>query len=367
MAGLKVDLKYLFAGGKPLTAKFSLPADGAGITVLFGPSGSGKSTLLHFFAGIKKPDSGIIQWGGQTWFDSSQKVNLPPQKRSAGLLFQEYPLFPHLTVSSNIAYGLNRLPLPVKKERIRSWIDALHLQGKEKRYPNALSGGERQRVALAQTLAPRPDLLLLDEPFSALDRPMRSAIRSDVRRMICGAGKSAILVTHDLEDALALGDHIIILSEGKILQEGSPLEIFSRPANPSVAKIVGVENFQPARVVEMRDGMASLAVKKESLLALAPVDPSAALVEKQNCFISFRAEEIVLEKGKPQKSSARNHLEGIVREIIPAGLKARVVIDCGFLLAAGITTQAVEDLSLCPGEKITAVIKASAIQILPSE
>ncbi len=365
--GLTVDLKYLFEGGNSLEVGFALPSDYSGITVLFGPSGSGKSTLLHFLAGIKKPDSGIIRCGRQTWFDSSQKENWPPQNRSLGLLFQEYPLFPHLTISANIGYGLNRLPLPEKRDRIRFWIDHLHLQRKEDRYPNALSGGERQRVALAQTMAPQPDLVLLDEPFSALDRPMRSDMRGVVKRTICDTGKAGILVTHDLADALALGDHIIILSEGKILQEGSPLEIFSRPALSSVAKIVGVENLHPARTIETIDGMTALAVGKGKLFAVGLVDQFAVVAPKQECFISFRAEEVILERGKPRQSSARNHLSGTVQEIVSTGAQIRVIIDCGFSLAASITKQAAEDLSLRPGAEITAVIKASAIQILPSE
>ncbi|MFQ5949067.1 MAG: ABC transporter ATP-binding protein, partial [Nitrospiria bacterium] len=237
-----VDLEYFFPNRASLSTGFSLPIDGAGITVLFGPSGSGKSTLLHFLAGIKNPDRGLIRFGDRLWFDAGKKVSLPPQKRSAGLLFQDYPLFPHLTVSRNIAYGLNRLPTSERKDRVKRWIDRLKLRGKEGQYPNALSGGEQQRVALAQTLAPQPRLVLLDEPFSALDRSTRSDIRVEVKRTIHDAGILAIVVTHDLADAMALGDHIIILSEGKILQQGNPLEIFSRPALPSVAEIVGVEN-----------------------------------------------------------------------------------------------------------------------------
>jgi len=361
--GLTVDLKYVFEEGGSLTTGFALPTDSPGITVLFGPSGSGKSTLLHFLAGIKKPDSGIIRFGPKTWFDGSQKIFLSPQKRSVGLLFQDYPLFPHLTVSGNISFGLNGLPLSERKDRIRSWNNRLKLQGKEERYPNALSGGERQRVALAQTMAPQPDLVLLDEPFSALDRPMRAGVRGEVKRILCETGNAAILVTHDLEDALSLGDHIIILYEGKILQQGSPLEVFGRPALPSVARIVGVDNLHPASVIETIDGMAVLAVGKGRILAVAPVDQVAP---KQDCFISFRAEEVILERGKPRQSSARNHLSGIIQEIIPIGPQMRVMIDCGFLLTASITKQAVEDLSLRPGEEITAVIKASAIQILPS-
>jgi len=365
--GLTVDFEYVFEEGGSLTAGFTLPNNSPGITVLFGPSGSGKSTLLHFLAGIKKPDSGSIRFGQQTWFDDNQKVFLSPQKRSVGLLFQDYPLFPHLTVSGNIGFGLNRLLLPERKDRIRSWSDLLNLQGKEERYPNTLSGGERQRVALAQTLAPQPDLVLLDEPFSALDRPMRAGVRAEVKRIICNTGKAAILVTHDLEDALALGDHIIILSQGKVLQKGSALEVFGRPALPSVAKIVGVDNLHPASVIETIDGMAVLAVGKGRLLAVAPVDQVAAVAPKQDCFISFRAEEVILERGKPRQSSARNHLSGNIKEIISVGSQMRVMIDCGFLLTASITKQAVEDLSLRPGEEITAVIKASAIQILPTE
>ncbi|MFQ5780159.1 MAG: ABC transporter ATP-binding protein [Nitrospiria bacterium] len=356
-----VDLEYFFPNRASLSTGFSLPIDGAGITVLFGPSGSGKSTLLHFLAGIKNPDRGLIRFGDRLWFDAGKKVSLPPQKRSAGLLFQDYPLFPHLTVSRNIAYGLNRLPTSERKDRVKRWIDRLKLRGKEGQYPNALSGGEQQRVALAQTLAPQPRLILLDEPFSALDRSTRSDIRVEVKRTIHDAGILAIVVTHDLADAMALGDHIIILSEGKILQQGNPLEIFSRPALPSVAEIVGVENLLPARVIETTGGMAVLAVGKGRLMGVGSVAP------KQPCFVSFRAEEVLLERGRPAQSSARNHLSGFVREVVQTGSQARVIVDCGFPLTAHVTQQAIEDLSLRPGAEVTAVIKASAIQILPSE
>ncbi len=359
-SALFVDLDYRFSKGGQLKVSFSIALDMPSTTVIFGPSGSGKSTLLHCLAGIETPDTGNIRLGDLDWFNKSKNQNLRPQDRSVGLLFQDYPLFPHLNIFKNTAYGLHGLSKQERKERVQSWMDLFGLRGKENRYPDELSGGERQRAALAQILASQPRLLLLDEPFSALDLHARNNLHEKLRTWIHEQKGTVIMVTHDLSEALAFADRFIILSEGKILQEGSPMDIFSRPALPSVAKIVGIENVLPGKIFSTEGDMLTLAVGKAHLVASGLGQP------QQPCFAAIRAEEIVLEIGKAAQSSARNRINGVILEIISHGPHAKVKIDCGFPLTASITQQSALDLSLKAGMDIVAVIKASAIHVLPA-
>lgn len=356
---LAVDLEYPFSKGGALRARFSVPLDAPRIVVLFGPSGSGKSTLLHCLAGLLQPVTGTIRYGETTWFDSTQRISLPPQRRSAGLLFQEPSLFPHLTVQENIAYGLRREPRAESKAAARRWIERFQLAGKEDRFPISLSGGEQQRVALARTLAPRPRLVLLDEPFSALDLRTRGEVREAFRQSIQEERSVALVVTHDLADAITLGGEIILLAGGTILQQGPPLEVFSRPATPEAARIVGVENLLPARVIESAAGRVVLEVGKGRLIGVGEAPPGG------RGLVSIRAEEVILERGAPDQSSARNRLHGFVQELIPTGAQVRVIVDCGFPLTALVTRQAAEELALQPGAAITSVIKASSVHLIP--
>ncbi len=358
MLDLRFDLQYRFPKGGMLTASLSILSDSSSIAVILGPSGSGKTTLLHCLAGVQKPDSGYILTGGTTYFDSEKNIDFPARDRSIGLLFQDAPLFPHLSVSKNMTYGLKEESASDLKSIVGEWCKRFGLSEKADRHPDELSGGERQRVALAQTLAPKPSLLLLDEPLSALDPVTRTDIRKKLRDWLIHEKRSALIVTHDLAEALALSDYLIIMSEGCILQHGDPMEIFSRPAVPQVAKIVGVENLLPGIILEVTEGIVHLGVGKAELAAIGSGLPN------ESCFVAIRAEEVILERGQARTSSARNHLQGRVQEIIPYGFQVGVVIDCGFLLTARITEQSRQDLGLCLGAEITAVIKASAIQVL---
>lgn len=358
---LNVEIHYPLPKGGGLQARFSVPIGSPRIVVLFGPSGGGKSTLLHCLAGLLQPERGEIRHGDSVWFDGAQGISLPPQKRSVGLLFQDYSLFPHLTVRENISYGLRRWNREERDRAVGRWIDRFHLAGKEDRFPSSLSGGEQQRVALARALAPRPPLLLLDEPFSALDLRTRALIRAEVRQWVQEERAVALVVTHDIVDAMTLGEDLIVLSEGAILQRGDSLDVFSRPASPEVAKIVGVENLLPAQVLLASEDRVVLEVGKGRLISVGEAPP------RGRCFVSVRAEEVVLERGQPLQSSARNRLAGFIQELIPVGAQVRVVVDCGFSLTALVTRQAVEELSLRPGAEITAVIKASSVHLIPIE
>lgn len=213
------------------------------ILALVGESGSGKTTLLRILAGLESPDEGEIKLDGHA-ISAPGKV-LPPEQRGIGMVFQHHALFPHLTVEKNIAFGIRHLPRQERAARIETLLELIGLPGFGKRYPHELSGGERQRIALARALAPQPRLLLLDEPFSSLDARLRQSVRDDTRAVLKQHGTTAIFVTHDTDDALAVADAIVVIREGEVQQCGAPLEIYRAPANSYVASFFGICNFIP--------------------------------------------------------------------------------------------------------------------------
>jgi molybdate transport system ATP-binding protein len=334
------------------------PTDRFSITVLFGASGCGKTTTLRCLAGLDRPDEGRITFGPTSWFDAERDVFLSPQKRDIGYLFQEYALFPHLTVAGNIAYGLTRLSRVAQRQRVADVLGLFHMSGLDHRYPHQLSGGEQQRIALARVMVRRPRLLLLDEPLSALDQPTREQLRPELRRLLVQFGVPVILVTHDRNEAMALADHLIVLDHGKVRQEGAVEEVFSRPSDVEVAQIVGMMNVQPGRVVNAQDGLVTVAVGDKQLVALAPPSPA------QEVYVCIRAEEVALEKGNSTKASPRNRLAGIISSLSTEGPLVRVAMDCGFPLHALVTKTARNELDLREGDAITALVKTPSVHLI---
>lgn len=214
--------------------------------VLLAPSGAGKSLLLNLIAGLTQADGGFVRLDGETLFDRAAGINLPIRKRRIGYLFQDYALFPHLTVEENIAFGL-----PAGEARhpaVNRWVRFFQLEGREKSKPGELSGGQQQRVAMARTLASRPRVLLLDEPFSALDRRIREALYSEVQKLKTELSLPVILVTHDFVEAQMLGDRVSVLEEGRVLESGPKGLIFAQPQRHETARFLGVDNVLPATV-----------------------------------------------------------------------------------------------------------------------
>jgi molybdate transport system ATP-binding protein len=216
---------------------------GRELAVLFGYSGAGKSMTLNSIAGLMKPDEGHVSLGSKTCFDSGLNLNLRPQERPFGYVFQDSALMPHMTVRGNILFGAKGMGKDEKHERAREMVKAFHLKGLEDKMPSEISGGQKQRVALARALIGRPGALLLDEPFSALDNP----IRVEMRRLLRGVRDEfdipVVLVTHDIYEANELADRVIIYCDGKVAQSGPPSEVFSRPATQEVATLVNAERL----------------------------------------------------------------------------------------------------------------------------
>ncbi len=213
-------------------ANVSLELGHRQIRAIAGESGCGKTTLMRVVAGLETPDSGRVFIHGQDLTEAR------PEQRNVGLVFQEYALFPHLTVLKNISYGLRKMPVAEKRRIVSDMLQLVNLPGVESRYPHQLSGGQQQRVAIARALAPSPSLLLFDEPFSNLDPIRRRELRERIRAMVMDSGISALIVTHDIGDALKVADQITILSEGKVVQSCTPTETRQCPANDYVAKLV---------------------------------------------------------------------------------------------------------------------------------
>jgi molybdate transport system ATP-binding protein len=236
---LTFDIVRRFRRGPVIRARASWPLEGEQVTVLFGPSGAGKTTLLRALAGLDRPEAGAITFAGETWFDAARRVHVPPQARGVGMLFQEYALFPHLTVAGNVAFGLSGRPRAERRARVEELAASFEIADLLHSRPGELSGGQRQRVALARALAPRPRLLLLDEPLSALDAPTREALRAELRQLLERTGVPAVVVTHSRTEARALGHRLAVIVGGAIRQVGPVEDVLAAPADAEVARAVG--------------------------------------------------------------------------------------------------------------------------------
>jgi len=344
---LIADIVRQFELGPRIEASIRV-ADAATITILFGPSGAGKTTILRCIAGLDRLTSGRIVFDGVDW------TCVPPQKRPVGYLFQDYALFPHLRVRDNIGYSVKHSSFAV--EQIAATLKVTELLD---RWPSELSGGQQQRVALARALARKPRLLLLDEPLSALDVKTREHVRSELVHILRNLGIPAIVVTHDWVDALTLGDQMLVLSAGRVLQTGPPQDVLTKPEHPEVAAAAGVETVVSGRIQRRDRGVAFMEVGSANLIAAEPAGNDI------DFYVCIRGEDVTLEKGRAEQSSARNHLQGRVEQILPAGVLMKVTIDVGFNIVALVTRQAIADLGLVNGSEVFAVFKASAVHLIP--
>lgn len=239
----EVSVSY---GGAPVLDRFSLLVRAGEFVSVLGRSGVGKTTALRVIAGFERVSAGYVRVGGM--LVGSSFVHIPPDRRRVGVVFQDYALFPHLTVAENVAFGLQGLDRREREARVRPVIEMTGLAGLERRYPHEMSGGQQQRVALARALAPRPVALLLDEPFSNLDRDLRATLRREVRDIVKRAGATTVLVTHDREEALALADRVAVMGGGRVEQIGTPEDVYERPVSPQVARMTGPCEVIPGTV-----------------------------------------------------------------------------------------------------------------------
>jgi tungstate transport system ATP-binding protein len=281
-------------------------------------------------------------------------------RRRMAVVFQE-PLLLDATVESNVGTGLalRGVPREERRARVRDWLGRFGISELASRPARALSGGEAQRTSLARALVLEPEVLLLDEPFAALDEPTRQALIDDLARLLAQTGAATVFVTHDREEALRLGDRLAVLMAGRVRQEGTPQQVFAAPADEEVAAFVGIETIAAGRVESVADGLALVRVGGRPIEAGGDVRPGDAVL------VCLRPEDITLgptADGAP--TSARNHLPATVTRVTSAGAWARVEIDAGFPAVSLITRQSLEDLALAPGSAVVATFKAAAVHLI---
>jgi len=312
---------------------------------LAGPSGAGKTTILRAVAGLVTPARGRIALDGETWLDTERGVSLRPEERSVGFVFQDYALFPHLTVAQNVGFAA-QARVPELLERFR--IDHL-----AKARPGELSGGERQRVALARALAREPRVLLLDEPTAALDAHTRAAVRLELRDLLHEIGLPTLLVTHDFEDAAALAARVGVLVEGRIVQLGSPTDLVDAPADAFVASFTG-GNLIPGLASRRERGLTEVALETGGFLY------STDELEGRVGVVVHPWEISVARKAPAD--SALNHVRAPILALTPAGNRVRVRVGH---LTAEVTAASAERLGLRQGDVVVASFKATATRLVP--
>jgi molybdate transport system ATP-binding protein len=312
---------------------------------LVGPSGAGKSSVLRAIAGLLRPERGRVAAGGRTWLDTAARVDLPPERRSVGLVFQEYALFPHLDVRRNVAFG--------GAARAGELLERLRISHLARARPGDLSGGERQRVALARALARDPAVLLLDEPLSALDAHTRGVVRGELAELLAELRLPTLLVTHDFEDAAALADRIGVVVEGRVLQLAPAAELVAAPANAFVASFTGA-NLLHGTARPAADGLTEI-VLDDGRSAFS-ADPGAGRVA-----VAVYPWEVAVARAEPS-DSAVNHIRGEIRSLVGLGNRVRVRVGP---LTAEITAASAERLGLREGETVVASFKATAARLVP--
>jgi len=321
---------------------------GAETVALVGPSGAGKSSILRVVAGLLRPERGVVGYGDETWLDTTRGVDVPPERRRVGLVFQEYALFPHLDVRGNVAFGAtDRRLVPELLERLR--IGSL-----ARARPHEISGGERQRVALARALARRPDVLLLDEPLSALDAHTRATVRAELHEFLAELRMPTLLVTHDFEDAATLADRVGVLVQGRILQLGRPQDLVAAPSDSFVASFTGA-NLLVGRAAPGRDGLTEV-ILDSGAGSLWSTDAATGRVA-----VAVYPWEVSLSREAPDDSVV-NHLRAPVASVVELGNRVRVRVGP---ITAEVTTSSAARLGLRQGEVVVASFKATGARLLP--
>ena len=320
--------------------------------IILGPSGAGKSILLETIAGIHRPDSGRII------LDGADITDHPARLRNIGMVYQDYMLFPHLTIEKNIGFGLKQLGRPASEIKeatgeISSLLGISHLLS---RSPDTLSGGEQQRVAIARALIIKPRILLLDEPLSALDAITRRKMRSELARIPSLTGVSVIHITHHAEDLISLGHRSAVMDEGTIVQVGDPDEIFKNPQTPFVAAFTGMENLFTGIARESNEG---------KIIRVGPVKIHTITRYNGPVHCGIRSEDLIFSR-EFLKSSARNVLKATVIKIRLMGSLAWVVVDCGICLTGVLTIRSMYDLKIDEGDTVFITFKASAVMVFPN-
>ncbi|HKG35896.1 MAG TPA: ABC transporter ATP-binding protein [Solirubrobacterales bacterium] len=343
---------------RQLRIDLRLAVPGHGRIALVGPSGAGKSTMLRIVAGLHRPERGVVRLGDQVWLDTGAGVFRPPEERRCGFLFQSYALFGHLDVRRNVAYGLRGVPRAerrVRTDRMLERFGVLHLAEAD---PGELSGGERQRVALARALAPKPAVLLLDEPLAALDPTSRASAIRELGSMLGDVKVPTIIVTHDFHEAALLADRLVVVERGRIVQQGPPSRIASAPATPFVGEFAGASVLF-GRAEGIEDGTTT--VRLDGGGTVRSAEPGAGRVA-----VSVFPWEVAVELDLgAHRDSALNRIPAEITTMTEVGSRVRVGLALPQPMAAEVTSASAQALELQAGMAVNAVWKATATRVTP--
>jgi molybdate transport system ATP-binding protein len=334
-----------------------------GITILFGPSGAGKTTTLDCIAGLVEPDEGRIATREQILFDSTLAINLPPQLRRVGYVFQDLALFPHLTVQGNVEYGLSRLNSEQRKQRSAAILESFRIAHLSSRRPGQISGGEQQRAALARALVIDPTILLLDEPLAALDAATKSKIVDDLRAWNHEHHVPIVYVTHSREEVFALGERVIVLENGRPVAQGTPHAVMSAPRMETVAQLAGFENIFDATVIAAHEERGTMLCR----LSETGVEIETPLVRAgvgSGLRVGIRAGDILLASLPPVGLSARNIIPGRVVSLVQRDVIVVAKVNCGVEMEVHLTLAARDSLQLQPGREVWLVVKTHSCHLM---
>ena len=358
--GEAAALALRFAQQRPMPLDLAFSLAPGEVVGLFGPSGSGKTTVLRSIAGLFRPGSGRIEAGAEVWFDSAAGMVLPPHRRRVGLVFQDHALFPHMTARDNVAAALGHLPKAERAARAEALLVSVHLEDLADRRPAGLSGGQRQRVGLARALAREPVTLLLDEPFSALDRAVRVALYAELEALRGRLACPILLVTHDFDEVARLCDRVLVLEAGRIVAEGdvgsvsarTDIAVIAAAAEPGAVLAATVAEHLPARGLTRLDTGAG-----PLLCPTVDAGPGARL------HVRIPARDVILADRVPEGLSVHNALAGTVAAIAQAapGTASVSVLVGAATLPAQVTADAVARLGLAPGRPVVALVKSVAV------
>jgi molybdate transport system ATP-binding protein len=351
----------------PIPLAADLCCDGGELLALVGPSGSGKSTILRCLAGLHRPAGGYVRCGAETWFDAAGAIDISPQQRRVGFVFQHYALFPQLSALANVMVALGHLPAGAREAKAREWLARVNLDGLDARRPGELSGGQQQRVAIARALAREPQVLLLDEPFSAVDHVTRRKLLRQLIQLRRSLAIPIILVTHDLEEASLLADRMTVLQHGRTLQTATPAQMLAQPCSALVARLTDQPNLFVGKVLRHLPELDVTEFEWQGRLLLAPHTPTFAVGDVV-CWV-VPAEGVVLVRDE-QQDRANTVLARVAESLawrghasITAHVGGRREAALSFAIGASVAARR----GIVPGAEVPLQLQKSAIRLLPPD
>jgi molybdate transport system ATP-binding protein len=362
-------LEIVASQTQPIALRAELTCAPGELLALVGPSGSGKSTLLRCIAGLHSPQHGRIACGGVTWYDAQRRINLPPQARRVGFVFQNYSLFPHMSALDNVLCALGHLPTSQRAARARELLAMTHLKGLDTRKPAQLSGGQQQRVALARALARDPAVLLLDEPFSAVDQVTRRRLQVELARLRSEVKIPILLVTHDIDEARMLADRMTLLAHGRTLQSGTPDDILTRPASAQIARLVELNNVFGGTLESVNPDSSGILCWRSHKFEVARTNGFAPATRLS--WVIPPEEVILHRRDRPSVGERENPIEGRVDDCLHLGDATRIVLalegDTRARISFSVPTHVVRRNGVAAGEQVRVSLLASGIHLMPAE